>query len=106
MKKKLLASSFILGVALMLTGCGGGTKAITPEVADTGAESEEAVPSVVYKDATNVEIYKAEDHVPDVVYMCVGTQGWATTLTKTQYGNGVAAPLVRFAEYDSRCLDN
>lgn len=109
MKKKLLVTTLALGATLILTGCGGGpTESPITKDSDSSAEyPEESLPSVTYKDATNVEMYKSSDNtVPSVVYMCVGQQGWATTANRTNSGTRVGAPLVRFAEYDSRCLDN
>lgn len=106
MKKKLLVTTLALGAGLMFTGCGGAPAETTvPEVAETAKANEEVAPAIVYKNSTHVEVYQSEDHVPDVVYMCVGSVGWATTLTRTHHGNGVAAPLVRHTGYDSICAD-
>lgn len=108
MKKKLLVTTLALGASLVFTGCGGApTESPITKDSDSSAESpEESLPPVTYKDATNVEMYKSSDNtVPSVVYLCVGQQGWATTANRTSSGTRVGAPLVRFAEYDSRCID-
>jgi len=56
-----------------------------------------------YDDATNVTVYRNADDVPNVATFCLGTYGWAATLSGGDSGADKTAVLVRFPELDAKC---
>ena len=56
-----------------------------------------------YSDATHVVVYRNADNVPNVATFCLGTTGWASTLSGGDQGSDKAATLVRFESYDKTC---
>lgn len=56
-----------------------------------------------YKDAKHVTVYRNADNVPNVATFCIGTLGFASTLSGTDAAENKTAVLVRVPELDETC---
>lgn len=93
-KKKIAIAALALSFTVALVGC-------SETTGDRSSGSGNRADS--YSDATHVKVFKNADSVPNVAFFCLGTTGWASTLSGSDTGENKAATLVRNPDYDSTC---
>lgn len=95
MRIKLLTAAGIASLAFLLTACG--ATAVQDRGSGGGKEPDRV------GDASQVELYRNADNIPNVAYFCAGAYGWASTLSGGSGENTKPPQLIRFPEYDEVC---